>query len=109
MSDLLKKGFLIGIGAALNGKEKVEKVYNEMVEKGQISPSEAKEAMREFRERGEAQNEKWNAQTEAYFREQIRDLGFVTKEEYHALEERIQKLEQLHQSSSSTDEEDQEQ
>lgn len=105
MSDLLRKGFLIGIGAALNGKEKVEKVYNEMVEKGQMSPSEAKEAIREFREKGEAQNEKWNAQTEAYFREQIRDLGFVTKEEYHALEERVQKLEKLHETSKDAGEE----
>ncbi|GGD01099.1 phasin family protein [Pontibacillus salipaludis] len=105
MSDLLRKGFLIGIGAALNGKEKVEKVYNEMVEKGQMSPTEAKEAIREFREKGEAQNEKWNAQTEAYFREQIRDLGFVTKEEYHALEERVQKLEKLHETSTDAGEE----
>lgn len=93
MSDLLKKGFMIGLGAALNGKEKAEKMVDELISKGQMTPGEAKEVMAQFREKGEQQNQKWNDQSQDYLRNVIKDLGFVTKEEHEALELRLQQLE----------------
>lgn len=42
MSDLLKKGFHLGLGAAISGKEKFEKMVNEMVKHGDVSPAQAK-------------------------------------------------------------------
>ncbi len=97
MSDLLKKGFFIGLGAAMSSKEKFDKVVDEMVAKGQVSPGEAKDMMNEFKEKGEKKNQEWSAQSEEYIKNMIKDLGFVTKEEYEKLESRIEKLEAKHE------------
>ncbi|MYL34677.1 hypothetical protein GLW08_14515 [Pontibacillus yanchengensis] len=96
MSDLLKKGFFIGIGAAVNGKEKASKMLDELIEKGQISPGEARDMLNSFKEKGEEQNKQWNSKSQDYFRDTIKELGFVTKEEYEQLELRVKKLEELH-------------
>jgi len=97
VSDLLKKGFFIGLGAAMSSKEKFDKVVDEMVAKGQVSPGEAKDMMNEFKEKGEKKNQEWSAQSEEYIKNMIKDLGFVTKEEYEKLESRIEKLEAKHE------------
>lgn len=97
MSDLLKKGFFIGLGAAMSSKEKFDKVVDEMLAKGQVSPGEAKDMVNQFKEKGEQKNQEWSAQSEQYFKDMIKDLGFVTREEYEALEQRIQKLEEKHE------------
>lgn len=99
MSDLLKKGFLVGLGAAMSSKEKFEQVMNEMAAKGQVSPSEAKDMMNEFQAKGEKKNQEWTKQSEQYVKDMMKDLGFVTKEEYEALEKRIEKLEAKHEES----------
>jgi len=97
VSDLLKKGFFIGLGAAMSSKEKFDKVVDEMIAKGQVSPGEAKDMMNQFKEKGEQKNQEWSAQSEQYIKDMIKDLGFVTKEEYDALEKRIQKLEEKYE------------
>ncbi|MFC0525164.1 phasin family protein [Pontibacillus salicampi] len=94
MSDLLKKGFYIGLGAAVSGKERAQRMLDELVDKGQVTPKEAKEMLNSFKEKGEKQNEKWTNQSEGYFRNMIQELGFVTKEDYQVLESRIEALEE---------------
>lgn len=93
MSDLLRKGFMIGLGAALSSKEKAEKMIDELIQKGQVSPGEARDMMEQLYEKGEQHNQQWGAQSKEYFKKNIQELGFVTKEEYHALELRLEKLE----------------
>jgi len=100
VSDLLKKGFFIGLGAAMSSKEKFDKVMDDMIAKGQISPGEAKDMMNQFKEKGEKKNQEWSSQSEQYFKDMIQDLGFVTKEEYEKLESRIEKLEAKHENES---------
>ncbi|WP_226581538.1 phasin family protein [Halobacillus litoralis] len=100
MSDLLKKGFHLGLGAALSGKEKFEKMVEEMVKRGEISPSQAKSMinnrMNNWITKGESKDKEWNEQAKAKFQDQMKELGFVSKEEYEILEARIKRLENLH-------------
>lgn len=93
MSDLLKKGIFLGLGAALSGKEKAEKMLDELVKKGDISNSQANEMLHSFIDKGEAKNSEWNNQTKSFLKKNLEELGFVTKEDYDKLENRLQNLE----------------
>ncbi|MCA1020857.1 phasin family protein [Halobacillus litoralis] len=97
MNDLLKKGFHLGLGAAVSGKEKFEKLVNDMVRRGEISPSQAKsvvnERMQAWMAKGQSKDQEWNEQMKAKFQDQMNELGFVSREEYEKLEARIQRLE----------------
>ncbi|MBM7551833.1 phasin family protein [Thalassobacillus pellis] len=95
MSDLLKKGFYVGLGAALSGKEKAEKMLDELVKRGDVSPSQAREMFKEFAEKGQEKDAEWNEQGKAKMKERVKDLGFVTKDEYEILEARVVRLEKL--------------
>lgn len=93
MSDLLKKGFYLGLGAAMSGKEKFEKLVQEMVNRGEISPAQAKSMIHKWIEKGESYDKEWSEQAKVKAQEQMKELGFVTREEYELLEARIQHLE----------------
>ncbi|GGF21388.1 MULTISPECIES: phasin family protein [Halobacillus] len=91
--SLLRKGFYLGLGAAISGKEKFEKVLNEMVSKGEVSPSEAREMLNSWMSKGEEKNNEWNEQAQARMQDHVKELGFVTREEYELLEARLTRLE----------------
>ncbi|MFC7062311.1 phasin family protein [Halobacillus seohaensis] len=91
--SLLKKGFYLGLGAAISGKEKFENVLNDMVKKGEVTPTEAKEMLNSWVSKGEKKNSEWNEQGKARMQDHVKELGFVTREEYELLEARLERLE----------------
>ncbi|MFD2762071.1 phasin family protein [Lentibacillus juripiscarius] len=93
MSDFLKKGFLLGLGAALTGKEKLEQKLQELVDKGELSQDQARSVLKNFTEKGEWKTEEWNAKREEQMRELANDLGLATKEDISKMEARIAELE----------------
>jgi polyhydroxyalkanoate synthesis regulator phasin len=93
MSDYLRRGFLLGLGAALAGKEKLEKKLDELVSKNEISQDEAKQMMNEFISKGEAKTAEWTQKQEEERKKALEELGLATKEEIAALETRITELE----------------
>ncbi|UOQ45277.1 hypothetical protein MUN89_04835 [Halobacillus salinarum] len=93
MSELLKKGFYLGLGAAVSGKEKFEKMVNDMVSKGEMTPSQAKSIINTWISKGESVDKDWNGQAKSKLQNRMKSLGFVTREEYETLEARIEKLE----------------
>ena len=93
MSDYLKKGFMLGLGAALAGKEKLEKLLDELVSKNEITRDEAKQMMREFIQKGEEKTEEWTQKSEEQKRKTAEELGLATKDDIAALEARISELE----------------
>lgn len=93
MSDYLKKGFLLGLGAALAGKEKLEKKLNELVSKNEISPDQAKQMMNEFIQKGEMKTGEWNMKQEEQKRKAAEELGLATKEDLASIHARITELE----------------
>ncbi len=58
-----------------------------------MSPEEAKDMLNTWVSKGEQLNDEWNERSQAKAKEQVKKLGFVTKEEYERLEERIKMLE----------------
>ncbi|MHA6250629.1 phasin family protein [Oceanobacillus sp. CAU 1775] len=93
MSDILRKGFLLGLGAAISGKEKLEKKLNELVDKNEISQEQAKEVMNNFIEKGELKQEEWSAKQMEQTRKTAEDLGLATKEDIASLQAQIMELE----------------
>lgn len=93
MSDILKKGFLLGLGAAISGKEKLEKKLNELVDKNELSQEQAKEVMNNFIEKGELKKEEWSGKQVEQTRKMAQDLGLATKDDIAALQAQIMELE----------------
>ena len=93
MTDYLKKGFLLGLGAAIAGKEKLEKMLDELVSKNEISQEQAKQMLNEFIQKGEQKTEEWSKKQEEQKRKTMEELGLATKDDIAALHERINELE----------------
>jgi len=81
MNDFLKNGFLLGIGAAIMGKEKLEDNITKLVQKGMMSQTEADSIFNEFLKKGQEKSDSWNQDFRNNIRNQLMDLGFVTREE----------------------------
>ncbi|SDK16538.1 phasin family protein [Sediminibacillus albus] len=96
MNDLLKKGFLLGLGAAVSGREKLQKKLDELVANDELTAKQAKEMLRQFVEKGEAKTAEWTDQQNNQKNKMIDDLGIATKQELKELELRIQRLENAH-------------
>lgn len=93
MIDFIKKGMLAGVGAAVVTKEGAEKALSELVEKGKISTSEARETASKIVEDGRAEYEKVRTEMEKWFEDMLHKGKFATQSDIAALEARIAKLE----------------
>ena len=94
MKDLFKNGFLLGLGAALYGKEKLDDLVKGMIEKGIVSQSEANSLVSDFLKRGEEKSESWNQQYREMVQAQLKDLGFVAREEIDNIQSQLLLLQQ---------------
>ena len=94
MKDLFKNGFLLGLGAALYGKEKLDDLMKSMIEKGMVSQSEANSLFSDFLKRGEEKSESWNYQYRETIQFQLKDLGFVAREEIDNIQSQLLLLQQ---------------
>ncbi|TFJ93412.1 phasin family protein [Lentibacillus salicampi] len=93
MSDFLKKGFLLGLGAAVTGKEKLDKKLKDMVEKNELTQEQARTVMRNFVDKGEMKTDEWNTKQYEQTQQMAKDLGLATKEDINELRARISDLE----------------
>lgn len=83
MADLFKKGLAVGLGLAQTGVEQAEKAINQLVEKGEMTKSEAKEFFDQYYEKGEdTQNKTLNK------------LNIATKDDVKKIEARLAVVEQ---------------
>lgn len=93
MSDFLRKGFLLGLGAAVSGKEKLENKLADLVERNELTKEQAKSVMDNFMEKGALKKEEWKNTQQEKTQELASDLGMATDEEVDALKARIAELE----------------
>lgn len=94
MSDILKKGFLLGLGAAVSGKEKLDRKLQELVDKNELSQEQARTVMRNFVEKGEMKTDEWSTKQFEQTQDMAKELGLATKEEINELRARISVLEE---------------
>ncbi|WP_174731516.1 phasin-related domain-containing protein [Mesobacillus harenae] len=89
MNNLLKKGFLLGLGAAVVGKERVEETVKSLVQKGQMAPNEAEAILDEFFKKGEEKSDRWNEELRNMTKQELKELGFVTQEELSVVHDQL--------------------
>jgi polyhydroxyalkanoate synthesis regulator phasin len=95
MNEYLKRGFLLGLGAAVASKEKVEQYIDQLVMRGQIAPKEAQEFIEQLIQKGEETGTNVDQELRAKVAQSLANLGFATQEEVDALKERVEALEKL--------------
>lgn len=89
MNNFLKSGFLLGLGAAVAGKEKIDETIMKLVEKGSMTQTEADTIFDELFKKGENKSEEWNDEFKKMARSQLSDWGFVTKEELDVVQAQL--------------------
>jgi polyhydroxyalkanoate synthesis regulator phasin len=94
MNSFLKSGFLLGIGAAAAGKEKLDETIMKLVEKGSMTQTEADTFFGDFIRKGESKSDEWNQEFKEMARTQLRELGFVTKDELDTVQAQLVLLQQ---------------
>jgi polyhydroxyalkanoate synthesis regulator phasin len=93
MKNLIQKGIAIGLGLAMMSKEQVEKIVDELVEKGEIPVTESKNMVNDIIDKGEKQHQIFEAQLREKIKEVLLELHIASKDHLEQLEERIKNLE----------------
>ncbi|WP_068673883.1 phasin family protein [Oceanobacillus sp. Castelsardo] len=93
MGNYLKKGFLLGLGAAVSGKEKLEQKLKELVDKNELTQDEAKSMMDNFIEKGDSKKQEWSVKQKKQAQKMAKEMGIATAEELDELRRRIHALE----------------
>ncbi|MBS8264406.1 hypothetical protein DYI25_08160 [Mesobacillus boroniphilus] len=89
MNNFIKSGFLLGLGAAIAGKEKVDETIMKLVEKGNMTQAEADTIFDDFFKKGESKTGEWNREFKEMARTQLTDLGFVKREELDTVQAQL--------------------
>lgn len=93
MFESIHKAMLIGLGAADMAAERVQKMVDEMVERGEVGADEGKQlygdVMSRMEERGRMENERIRAQV----RDMVRDIGVPDRTQVSVLEARMDTIE----------------
>ncbi|TLS37917.1 phasin family protein [Pseudalkalibacillus caeni] len=104
MENLFKKGFLLGIGVAASGKEKLENTLEKYVSAGQLTKNEARSLLEATSEKGKNEINSWNNEIKKKTTEQLKQLGFVTQEDFKEIQAQLvllqEELELLKQSQN---------
>ncbi len=93
MIDAIKKVMLAGVGAAAISTEKAEKALNELVEKGKLSATDAKDAARKLADEGKHEFEEASKSLEARFDSMLTKLGRKQTERIESLETKLAAVE----------------
>ncbi|WP_422658670.1 phasin family protein [Paenibacillus sp. EC2-1] len=93
MSDLFKKAISLGLGLTVVSKEKVEKVVDDLVKRGELAPDESKALVSRLIERGDEEQ----SQIKTFIQDQVKrvlsELDVPTENDIVSLEQRIAALE----------------
>ncbi|MGC4378352.1 hypothetical protein WD019_15705 [Fictibacillus sp. Mic-4] len=94
MNEWIRKGFYLGLGAAIVSKEKVEKYVKDFVANGDLAPEEAKKMIEDLQNKGKDKQEEWNENFRKEFTSTLKQLGFVTMEEFEETKQQLNRLEE---------------
>ena len=93
MKTLLEKSLVLGLGTLSLTREKAEKFLKELEERGEVTTTEAKKLLGDLMEKGEQEKAALKETIQHQIGEVMKTLGYIRKEEYHTLEERVNELE----------------
>ncbi|GGF86914.1 ATP synthase subunit B [Paenibacillus albidus] len=93
MSDLFKKAISLGVGLTIVSKEKVEKVVEELVKRGELAPSESKALVDRLVERGEEERGVFKTAVQEQVQRALKELKVPVQSDIAELQGRITELE----------------
>lgn len=93
MSDLFKKAISLGVGLTIVSKEKVEKVVEELVKRGELAPSESKALVDRLIERGEEESVVLRSAVQEQVQRVLKEMKVPVQGDIDELENRIVVLE----------------
>lgn len=93
MSDLFKKAVSLGLGLTMVSKEKVEKVVDDLVARGELAPNESKALVNRLIERGEEEQGQLKSLIHEQVNRLLTELHVPTGNDLIKLEQRIATLE----------------
>ncbi len=93
MLDLIKKGFMAGIGAAVLTTEKIQEGIKKFVEEGKISTEEGEKLAQELVKSGERQWEELITKMGEKSKKWSENVELVRRKEFEELKQRIEDLE----------------
>jgi polyhydroxyalkanoate synthesis regulator phasin len=85
ITDVLKKGVLAGIGAAIVTKESADRALNELVEKGRLSAEEARQTADRLVEEGRKELDKTKTDINVTVEDAMKKANLVTRSDLEAL------------------------
>ena len=94
LTSLIRKGLLIGLGAAALTKERAEALIDELVRQGEVTQQDRPEALKELLDWAEEQERSLQRQAAQALAQVIAELHLPTKEDLARLEEKLERLEQ---------------
>ncbi|MEN6349261.1 MAG: hypothetical protein ABFD08_07695 [Syntrophomonas sp.] len=95
--SMIRKAMYFGLGAMSLTRERAEKVFSELAEKGEITSEEAKQFVDDAIKKGEEHKTEMRNMMREEFDEWRKTFSMVTRSEFEALEQRIKDLEQKQQ------------
>lgn len=95
MKSLIQKGIYIGLGLAMMSKEQVEKIVEELVEKGEVPVTESKNLVSDIINKGEKQQQVLETKLREKIKEILVELNIASKDDLAQLEERIKNLKKV--------------
>lgn len=94
MKNVLSQIFSLGVGAAVTTKEQMEKVFEDLVAKGELSRAESKDLLEQLTEKSSQAKRDLDHQVTSLVATVLKDLNLASQNEVDALKRRIELLEQ---------------
>ncbi len=93
MIDILRKTILAGVGASVVTVERIESLLDELVERGELSATEAKNAANRLAAEGKSEMKDMNKRLSSLFDEMLNRAHVATRDDLEALKQRVNALE----------------
>ena len=101
MFDALRKAVLFGAGLALMTTEKMKDYADELVQRGEMSKKDAREALKEWMDRTKKARKDIEEKTESVVNTVLNGMNIPLRSELDELKERLTKLEQTKKSKET--------
>ena len=94
MFEFFRRGMYFGLGLAVASKEQIEKVVDEMVKKGEVSPSESKKVVDQMIQKGREEQEKMKEMVSEQVNNVLKETELPSKDDIIYFEKKVEKLEE---------------
>lgn len=94
MLEILRKGYLIGIGLASLTREKIEEVVDELVKRGEVAEKDRPRVIEDLVNRMRDEQKRLSNSVKDTVQRVVGEMGLPTRQQFDELLQRLEKLEQ---------------